>query len=211
MGAGCGLPGIVLAAIGARAIITDMECNLPLLKTNVVANQVVCDAVRTGRAPTTSDADTVDGGGKHRDAKAGSGSVAGDNSTVAGCGSVGVGTGELTAGSVQVLACRWGEPLPPELQAAPVDLVVATDVLYSYDAVPALVATLAELTAATAAGGHCTEVLLAAGRNRHAADAFFGAVAALFDVESLKWETLDPVYRCDDVGVWRLVRRLATL
>ena len=31
LGAGCGLPGLVLAARGARVVLTDLPCNLPLL------------------------------------------------------------------------------------------------------------------------------------------------------------------------------------
>ena len=38
LGAGCGLPGLVLAARGARVVLTDLPCNLPLLADNCRAN-----------------------------------------------------------------------------------------------------------------------------------------------------------------------------
>lgn len=38
LGAGCGLPGLVLAALGARATLTDLPENLPLLRANAEAN-----------------------------------------------------------------------------------------------------------------------------------------------------------------------------
>lgn len=41
LGAGCGLPGLVLAARGARVVLTDLPCNLPLLADNCRDNHHV--------------------------------------------------------------------------------------------------------------------------------------------------------------------------
>ena len=38
LGAGCGLPGLVLAARGARVLLTDLPPNLPLLEENRRSN-----------------------------------------------------------------------------------------------------------------------------------------------------------------------------
>ena len=47
LGAGCGLPGIVLHALGAAVVLTDMDDNLPLLEHNVRTN---CDDTANGGA-----------------------------------------------------------------------------------------------------------------------------------------------------------------
>ena len=38
LGAGCGLLSLVLSHLGARVTVTDLECNLPLLRDNVTSN-----------------------------------------------------------------------------------------------------------------------------------------------------------------------------
>ena len=44
VGAGCGLPGLTLCALGARVTMTDLPCNLPLLRANAAANEAVLPA-----------------------------------------------------------------------------------------------------------------------------------------------------------------------
>lgn len=102
----------------------------------------------------------------------------------------------------------------------------------SHDAITPLVATLAELAAdrtrvaeragqrsadqrgagsasASEVASTPAEVLIAAGRNRHASEAFFSEAAELFDVKEIAREELDPIYQCEDVAVWRLSLKLA--
>ena len=50
LGAGCGLPGLVLAARGARVLLTDLQANLPLLEANRRGN---AHAWAEGAAPST--------------------------------------------------------------------------------------------------------------------------------------------------------------
>jgi predicted nicotinamide N-methyase len=80
------------------------------------------------------------------------------------------------------------------------DLVVATDVLYSHEAVSPLVETLVALSSPK------TQVLLAAGRNQHAGEGFWAAARAWFEVHEVSTNALHAAYRCDDVTVWRLQR-----
>lgn len=82
------------------------------------------------------------------------------------------------------------------------DLVVATDVMYVHEAVPALLAALRALSEAPGA-----EVLLAHGRNRPAEAAFLEAAAAHFSVEEVPEAELHDIYRCIDVTVLRLTPR----
>ena len=148
LGAGCGLPGIVLRALGAEVVLTDLEDNLPLLEHNVQEN------------------------------------VAGSGATA------------------RVAALRWGEALPEAVsRSAPYDLIVAADVLYVHDGVAPLVQTLAALANAQ------TEILLAAGRNRQAADAFFAAASEAFTISTIDPSELHPTYQSEDVTVWRLQLR----
>lgn len=88
------------------------------------------------------------------------------------------------------------------LAAAPFDLVVASDVMYVHEAVPALLASLRALSQAPGA-----EVLLAHGRNRPAEAAFLEAAAAHFAVEEVPEAELHDVYNCVDVTVLRLTPR----
>ena len=149
LGAGCGLPSLVLHALGADVTLTDLAGNLPLLEDNARSNAL-------GRAPA------------------------------------------------RVVELCWGPPPLPASLGAPYDLILATDVLYSHDAVTPLVETLAALAGARSPPA---EVLMAAGRNRHAGVAFFSEVAAHFDVSRVPDSELDPTYQCEDVEVWRLALR----
>ena len=173
LGAGCGLPGLVLHSLGARVTLTDLAPNLPLLEANARANSEQLAPACTGNGASSSERVGTDSDGG----------------------------GVTDASPARVLPLRWGEsPLPPSLLAdGHFDYVLATDVLYSHDGVAPLVHTLAQL-----ARGSDAEVLLAAGRNRHAGDAFFAAAATHFEVAEVPREELDPIYACDDVALWRL-------
>jgi len=192
LGAGTGLPGLVLACLGARVVLTDLAPNVPLLAENVESNRKTCAAV--GKAIRGCSA----------------GSSGGDGSSNKVC--KGEAAAAKAAGSARAAELRWGEPLPPALlEGNPAwDLVLATDVLYSHEAVPPLVETLAVLTGGEAAPRPSrTQVLLAAGRNRHASDTFWALAAPLFEIEEVCADELHPEYQCDDVAVWRLRRKSA--
>ena len=149
LGAGCGLVGLTLAALGGDAVITDLPENLRLLRANVRANATVSSRV----VP-------------------------------------------------RVRPLKWGEPLTAELAApVPYDIVVATDLFYAREAMPALIETLLALS------GPQTCLLLAAGRNRHAGDEFFALARQHWCVARVDSSELDPSYQTDDVDVWRFVRR----
>lgn len=118
----------------------------------------------------------------------------------------------LAAADVSVAPLVWGSQPPAELLTAlhtkepaaeepPPALILATDVFYSFDAIPLLVQTLEELATPS------VECWLAAGRNRRAATAFFAAVESAWRVEQLTHGELHPLYQADDVDVWRLSRR----
>jgi len=94
--------------------------------------------------------------------------------------------------------------LRPAAQPRPAgfQLVVATDVMYVHEAVPALLDALRALSEAPGA-----EVLLAHGRNRPAEAAFLAAAAPHFAVEEVPEAELHDVYRCLDVTVLRLLPR----
>eukprot|EP00966_Prymnesium_polylepis_P134708 3113650-Prymnesium_polylepis.1 len=99
----------------------------------------------------------------------------------------------------RVRPLTWGEPLTPELSSpVPYDYVVATDLFYAREAMPALVETLLALT------GPRTTLLLAAGRNRHAGDEFFSLAREHWRVERIENSELDPIYQTEDVDVWQL-------
>jgi len=146
LGAGCGLVGLTLAALGGDVVITDLPENLRLLRANVRANSSVASRVVPRVRPLT-----------------------------------------------------WGVRLSAELLSqAPYDLVVATDVFYARESMPALVDTLLELS------GPSSAILLAAGRNRHAETEFFSLARKHWSVVQLQETDLHPTYQAEDVAVWRL-------
>ena len=89
--------------------------------------------------------------------------------------------------------------------------LLAADVLYSHEGVEPLLSSLIELTGGQSKPSCTTEVFLAAGRNRHAADGFFRQALTHFEVQCLQGDEpgdeLHELFRCDDVDVWRLRRR----
>ena len=176
LGAGTGLPGLVLAALGAQVVLTDLPGTVALLELNVARNRDACRCIAGGQngSGTRSRSGRRLGGG---------------------------------APFATAMALRWGEALPKALPealgltpASKVDLVVATDVLYSHEAISPLVETLVALS------NPQTQVLLAAGRNQHAGDGFWAAARAWFEVHEVSTNALHAAYRCDDVTVWRLQR-----
>ncbi len=100
---------------------------------------------------------------------------------------------------VEVLELAWGVPLP--LGTGLFECIVATDVFYSHEAVAPLARTLSALAGAN------TEVLLAAGRNRQAADTFFAHAAAEgWAIALVDRKSLDPLFQSPEIDVWRLRR-----
>ena len=82
------------------------------------------------------------------------------------------------------------------------ECIVATDVFYSHEAVAPLARTLSALAGAN------TEVLLAAGRNRQAADAFFAHAAAEgWAVALVDRKSLDPLFQSPEIDVWEVFGR----
>ena len=78
---------------------------------------------------------------------------------------------------------------------------------------PRLIATLAALAklgGGDGDGGGQVEVLVAAGRNRHAADEFFALAAKQFEVVEVTDMELHPTFQCEDVDVWKLHPRRAS-
>ena len=80
----------------------------------------------------------------------------------------------------------------------PLDIIVATDVVYNHDVVQPLVDTLKALS-----GPH-THVYFAYGRNRTAEESFFNLAHKEFASQALTTPDLDAMYHCDDVDVYTL-------
>ena len=158
----------MLHALGARVVLTDMACNLPLLRANAAAN-----ASRLLMPAQSALRENVSDHGA----------------------------------PAKVIDLTWGgKELPSEVTAAgPFDLILATDVLYSREAVAPLVDTLVLLCEDRRNQRKApAEVLLAAGRNRHAGDEFFAMASKHFHVHEIPRTDQHSVYQCDDVAVWRL-------
>ena len=80
----------------------------------------------------------------------------------------------------------------------PLDVIVATDVVYNHDVVQPLIESLRALS------GPETQVYLAYGRNRSAEESFFRGVHKEFVSKALTTPDLDSVYHCEDVDVYAL-------
>lgn len=100
-----------------------------------------------------------------------------------------------------VKTLEWGTPV--EHLQPPFDVVVACDVMYIAEAVPALVKTLADASAA----GSC--IYIAHGRNQQARMKFMKSCAAIFSVQVVDSSQLDEVYQSTDVEVLLLMHRKA--
>ncbi|CAI5502981.1 unnamed protein product [Closterium sp. Naga37s-1] len=171
LGAGCGLLGITLAVLGARAVVvTDMPGNLPLLHRNVHANALHHTVhVHTLRWGNTLDAFALSVP-----------AAVASSSSPSPC-------------STSHDAAISSTPPNPSSHPPTFDLIVATDVVYDHGAVAPLVATLAMLCAPH------SSVLLAHGRNRQALPEFLRLAGERFQVKAVAWEDLDETYRCEDV------------
>ena len=145
--AGCGLVGIALAALGAeQVLLTDLECNLDLLRENARRNSALW---QPRFAPQVLDA----------------------------CG-----------------ACAAAGHRPVRVHRRDGCLLLARG-------------GGARSRARSALAGANTEVLLAAGRNRQAADAFFAHAAAEgWAVALVDRKSLDPLFQSPEIDVWRLRR-----
>lgn len=155
LSAGCGLPGLVLARLGARVTATDLSPNLPLLEKNAAAN---------GGPLSILDAWTDAPGRCMRLARAG---------TLRACSSWAVRRRSLSAEgpaacwvrpppaaglAVEVREHTWGADVAA--LAPPFDVISACDCMYVAEAIEDLVRSLVALS------GPATEVLIAHGRNR---------------------------------------------
>eukprot|EP00897_Mesotaenium_endlicherianum_P010054 jgi/Mesen1/9077/ME000578S08310 len=106
-------------------------------------------------------------------------------------------------GALSVQELTWGEDLEPSLLTPPVDFVLASDVVYSEQAVGPLVATLLALCTPGA-----TTVLLAAElRNDAVLEAFLEAALASFAVGQVALEDLHPDFRSRRVVIYALSLR----
>ena len=76
-----------------------------------------------------------------------------------------------------------------------VDVIVATDVFYHEEHMPALLATLKALS------GSSTQAFLGYGRNRTAVARFLSMARDEFLVKEVESTSLDGMYQCDDVTV----------
>lgn len=81
------------------------------------------------------------------------------------------------------------------------DVVIATDVFYYEEGVRPLLWVLERVCSES------TLILLACGRNRRSFPLFQELAKKEYDVRSVEYDALDPVYRCLDVGVHEMRRR----
>ncbi|CAI5956894.1 unnamed protein product [Closterium sp. NIES-64] len=199
LGAGCGLLGITLAVLGARAVVvTDMPGNLPLLHRNVQANAlhhtVHVHALRWGN---TQDAFALSVPAAVASSSSPSPCSTSHDAAISCPDSSPISPNTLlhTNTATPTTATPTTPATPPNPSSHPptFDLIVATDVVYDHGAVAPLVATLAMLCAPH------SSVLLAHGRNRQALPEFLRLAGERFQVKAVAWEDLDETYRCEDV------------
>ncbi|GJP49799.1 hypothetical protein CLOM_g8967 [Closterium sp. NIES-68] len=192
LGAGCGLLGISLAVLGARAVVlTDMPGNLPLLHRNVHANDlhhtVHVKALTWGSAQDACALPTP------------AAAAAAEPPTLAQAPPTTPST-EPPRGNPSTKQPHSRAAAVPCASGGPptFDLVVATDVVYDHGAIAPLVDTLAMLC------GPRTSVFIAHGRNRQALAEFLRRVGERFRVREVAWEEMHETYRCEDVQMMEL-------
>ncbi|CAI7829632.1 unnamed protein product [Closterium sp. NIES-53] len=200
LGAGCGLLGITLAVLGARAVVvTDMPGNLPLLHRNVQANAlhhtVHVQALRWGNA---QDACALSVPASASSSSASPTPCSTSHEPTISCPNP---SPRSTNTQPHTTATTPATPPNPSSHPPTFDLIVATDVVYDHGAVPPLVTTLAMLCAPH------SSVLIAHGRNRQALPEFVRLAGEKFRVKAVPWEELDETYRCEDVQVMALTPR----
>eukprot|EP00271_Cylindrocystis_brebissonii_P000848 TRINITY_DN11030_c0_g3_i1.p1 TRINITY_DN11030_c0_g3~~TRINITY_DN11030_c0_g3_i1.p1 ORF type:complete len:299 (+),score=21.91 TRINITY_DN11030_c0_g3_i1:467-1363(+) len=101
------------------------------------------------------------------------------------------------AANVSVKELSWGSS-SAEAFSPPLDVLLATDVVYHHEAVAPLVETLRALV------GPNTTVFLAHGRNRTAEEAFFEKVRKWFRWQAVERRDWHPEYTCEDVDVYEM-------
>ena len=162
-----------MAALGAQQVVlTDLASNLELIRENCSSNSLtLTTVVESLRWGNTEDLATV------LDVVATPGVTPPDS------------TGEYPTESN-------GQKLRGHL-----DVIVATDVFYHEEHMPALVATLKALSSSF------TEIFLGYGRNRIAIARFLSMARDEFVVKEVESVLLDEMYQCDDVTILHLKRR----
>lgn len=99
---------------------------------------------------------------------------------------------------VEVVAHDWGTALAAPL-SAPYDVVLAADVIFKEELVPALVQSMAAL-----AGGGSTVYMCAENHSQKALDLFFELAAARFDVVRVPAEDMDAVFQDERIVIAKM-------
>lgn len=97
---------------------------------------------------------------------------------------------------ITIKELMWGSDV--RIFGPPLDVIVATDVVYNHDVVQPLIDSIRALS-----GPH-TQVYFAYGRNRTAEESFFNIAHKDYASQALTMPDLDAVYHCDDVDVYTL-------
>lgn len=102
------------------------------------------------------------------------------------------------AESVKIVPHDWGTPVTPGLDA-PYDFVLAADVIFKEELVPALVKSMEQL-----AGPHSVVFMCAENHSQKALDLFFSLSAASFDVQRVPLEEMHETFQDDRIVIARM-------